>query len=255
MIDNWPTLVRAIESAEATVSGLNLEIRELGAHRSAYGWDPLGRQSLHGLARSAFEVITEYARKTLCEGNDSVLSDSTAGEIIYDFLGRDATRAPDFSGYWHALEARYGNGVGARLARVSAAHSLRGELGLALEKNSWRQAPKMERGGVTFELCRRALEPRIRAVGYQVGYDASLVLTRIVKALGQLTDGRFPTDAHVEGLREGAIAGAAAPLRADIGGCRWTFTKNCTRVWMPLELALLVRESIESIVPSDTPLD
>ncbi|TJY57147.1 hypothetical protein E4T66_17195 [Sinimarinibacterium sp. CAU 1509] len=255
LIDSWPTLVRAIGTAEATVAGLNSQAQALGGGRSTFDWDPLHQQSLHSLTRSAFESIGEYARKVLCAGDETVLSPHTADELVRAFFGRGSDTAPDFAGYWDALEARYGNGAGVRLAHRAAAKKLRLELGLVRYPHSRMAAPKMERGGVTFELCRSVLEPRIVRQGYQLAYQAVRGLCETVAALGLLTDGRFPTDAHVAAFRGSTLEGDTAPVRADIGGCRWIFTKNCTRVWMPLELALLVRESIESIVPADTPLD
>lgn len=251
-IEAWPRYIASIRQAETAMSALRAEERALSERQRAWVWDPLQRETIRSLARSVLHAMTGHARDEFCSGDDTILSDREGEQIVEESGALRDRENPNFVVYWRALERRYGRGVGRHKALVRAARELRSRLGIPSstqeERNGRRRPPKMERGGVTFDVCLHVLEGAVVAPGYRISYHGSQGIRRLTSELQSVLGSTFdaePHAAHFSALRDPITP----PYRAEIGGCRWTLLKADTRLWMPQDLALQLRARLDELDP------
>ncbi len=257
-IESWPQYCAAIAAAEQTVADLQRAESQLGkSYPSAWRWDPLGRSSMCRLADEALEAVTEYARRTLCAGDDSVLSAEDARRLIDESAARRGREHPDFGAYWRLLVERFGGGHGQRRAMERAAARLRFELGILRADQrtacSLRVAPKLERGGVTFNLGVRRMRRAYSGPDYVLDYQGRKELSELLERLALAVGDDLDLDAALEAFKYAApdLTVERLPHRLDLGAWRWTFLKENTRLWMPEADALLVRAALDELDPGE----
>lgn len=253
-IDGWPVYVAATEAAEAAVAELRGQEKGLG-HRdgSAWVWSPLGRESLSGLAVSAMSALTEYARRTLCGDDDTVFSNYTAREMIEECRCLKDGENPDFRAYWDALVERFGRGRGHELRLVQAAKRVREQLNIYDEYDKdrlrWRHAPKMERGGVTFELRHRWTERCWSGGMYELTYNCCEGVSSLVGDLETILGLSVNANVHRHHFALNRNHKISLPYRADVGGWRWSLFKDTSKLWMPQDTAISLRARLDDLAP------
>lgn len=251
-IEAWPRYLATIEQADAAVRDLRAQEKALGSASRAWSWSPTDRWNERYLACSVLDAITAYAREQLCRGDVTVLSDRDAENLIEDSRALRRDGEPNFLAYWRALESRYGGGIGQRQALARAARNLRTTMGIpssSQEERSGRRAPpKMERGGVTFDLCLHALDHAISGGGYRLSHYGSTGIRKLTGELAAVLGSEFDAAPHVSHF-DRLTGGFPIPYRTEIAGCRWTLLKEATRLWLPQGLALSLRAVLDELDP------
>lgn len=255
-IEHWPGYVGAIDKAQASVSAVRAaEEMVQGDSVSGWKWQPLHHQDFDELAAAAVNAITLMACDTLCSGDANVLSPYTGKEMATECGALADPRQPDFLRYWRALEARFGGGAGKRAALAGAARQVRRDLGIWPEgrkERRWQSDPKIERGGVTFDLCARWLEKReCSGGGYELHYNAGGAIGTLCTALGSVLGNDFRSSLHSHHFFRLRHERLKPPYRVDIDGCRWTLLTDGARLWMPQNLALTLRALLDEYDPAD----
>lgn len=253
-VDSWPVYVAAIETAEAAVRDLRGQEKALGHDdTSAWQWDPMGRTSVDGLARSAMAAVTGYARESLCGGDSTVFSEYAASQII-EACGcvRDREN-PDFRAYWVALVERFGRGKGEEMRLVQAAKRLREQFNIYDEydkdRSRWRAEPKMERGGVTFDLRRSWTERCWSGGAYELTYRCCEDVSAIVSDLDALLGSVVCANAHRNHFWVNRGHKISLPYRADVAGFRWSLFKDTSKLWMSQGTAIALRARLDDLAP------
>lgn len=253
-VESWPVYVAAIETAEAAVRCLRGQERALGHNdSSAWQWDPMGRTSVDGLARSAMDAVTGYARETLCGGDATVFSEYAAGQIVAACGCLDDRESPDFSRYWAALVERFGRGKGQEMRLVQAAKRLREQLNIYDEydkdRSRFRAEPKMERGGVTFELRSRWTERCWSGGAYELTYRCCEEVSAIVGDLEAILGSVVCANAHRNHFWQARSHKISLPYRADVAGFRWALFKDNSKLWMSQGTAIALRARLDDLAP------
>lgn len=253
-IHGWPVYAAAIEAAEDAVGDLRgLEQRLGHQDSSAWQWSPLGRDSIAGLALSAMAALSGYARATLCGGDATVFSEFTASSIMDDCGCLKDRERPDFRAYWEALEQRFGSGRGHDLRLAQAAKRLREQLNIYdvydKDRSRWRAEPKMERGGVTFELRHRWAERKWSGGGYEITYGCCEGVNSIVGDLDVILGSVVCANAQRDHFWQTRGQKIALPYRADVAGFRWSLFKDTSKLWMSQGTAIALRARLDDLAP------
>ncbi|TJY57156.1 hypothetical protein E4T66_17240 [Sinimarinibacterium sp. CAU 1509] len=248
LTQHWPAYIERAASASAAVEALSSEAEALGACWSPYTWSPLRQASLESLTRDAFDVVTRLARKELCAGDDTLLCEEDVEAVFRDAGIRTDATAPDFGGYWQALFERFGGGRGASVAHRRWACELAIAFGIQRDGFLDRRAPKSERGGVTFHVAGGCLHytPRLPSDGLTFHAMAISRLAESIFRLGELAGDRFPVADCLRLFRRTEVLGYRSPIRVVVGPCQWTFTKTEALLWVPMDMAVAIRDVIES---------
>lgn len=257
-IDGWPVYVAATAAAEKAVADLRGQEKALG-HRdsSAWAWSPMGRDSLAALAASAMGALTDYARRSLCGDDDSVFSNYTARLMIEECGCLKESDKPNFRAYWDALSERFGRGRGHELQLVQAAKRVREKLNIYEEYEQgrlrWQQAPKMERGGVTFDLRYRWAERSYSGGMYELTYSCCEGVSALMGDLETILGASIGANTHRNHFGRNRSQKISLPYRVDVGGWRWSLFKDTTKLWMPQETAIALRARLDDLSSGKNP--
>lgn len=247
----WPHYVEVIRAAENAVSEMRAEEDDIDDEiGSAWVWDPLGRESIGSLGRSAIAAVTRCALKELCNNDSNVFSDYQAREIIEDCGCVDNPEKPDFLCYWNALYERFGNGAGLDKGKRLAAKRIRDSLNFYTDSKSRRCTPTLERGGVLFDIGYSWVEKSYSSNGYRISYNAQSLVHTLLQDLETVLGVGSVSWAHAWQFQSGGREiGIRLPLRLDVAGWRWTLLKERTRLWVPQEFALELRAALDDLSP------
>ncbi|TJY57195.1 hypothetical protein E4T66_17450 [Sinimarinibacterium sp. CAU 1509] len=256
-IDAWPRYLAAIHAAQRTVEDLKRDAESIGQDAArGWAWDPMQSHTLDMLVAAAFAQVTDHARTVFCEGSYDVLSHENAHSVMRQCGASDDPQAPDFAGYWRALEARLGAGEGTRRALALCAARIRKHWNIfasgSPRADRWGCAPKIERDCVTFETGYPGLSRCIGGKGFELrGYEIHKISAPI-DDLGRVLGTAFPAAklcAELDALPTGHAL--KLPLRLISGRCQWTFQTSTTRLRLPMDLALQLRQRLDELDPEE----
>lgn len=247
LVEGWPQLVAAIQTAEATVARLQKEASSHGfSQYSAWQWDPMARGTVRELASRALSLCTQYAERHFGNAHGALKIDSMDARDLMEDCGALADpEQPNIPAYWHALEARFGGGFGERMARHQLARRLIASL--SMEPAQYARtaiAPEIQKDGVLFHLGLYLVEKdRFTHRGYEFYAMAGEIIQKLAQ---DLTDACGYSGLHaatrVIAMNRGQIK---LPMRIDLPAGRLTFFTNKATLLIPNETALNLRAFID----------